>query len=276
MIVVNDDGLIDSRWFVIEATRTRAMQLELTLYRDVVVDFYTAVLLSPCFIEKALPKSIRDPALYNSENMSYNQIKQGEKLLYDETGCPWIVGYIPRDSFKEDTPVKVQAQLTGAANITVENITDYEFYSYNNQAVNADASRLTYTIGLYCEGAGGDDRPYYDYSITIDAYGNFTGFEERKAGSYKSGYTGIYNVRISPDEIRVAESNARAIASQYPQIAADLSNPGKAYLPTALSQSEVSRLLADEGKTIYESSTGKYYTIKLLRQQGGEKSKSVP
>ena len=169
ILVVNDDGVIDSRWFVIEATRTRAMQLELTLYRDVVVDFYGSVLQAPCFIEKALPKSIRDPALYNSENMSYNQIKQGEKLLYDETGCPWIVGYIPRDSFKEDTPVKVQAQLTGAANITVENITDYEFYSYNNQAVNADASRLTYAIGLYCEGAGGTNRPYYDYIITIDA-----------------------------------------------------------------------------------------------------------
>lgn len=119
ILVVNDDGVIDSRWFVVEATRTRAMQLELTLYRDVIVDFYTAVLRAPCFIEKALPKSIRDPALYNSENMSYNQIKQGEQLLYDETGCPWIVGYIPRDSFPQDTPVKVQAQLEGTAGITV-------------------------------------------------------------------------------------------------------------------------------------------------------------
>ncbi|MBO7693180.1 MAG: hypothetical protein J6T10_11180, partial [Methanobrevibacter sp.] len=81
-----------SRWFVIECDQTRGAQLKLKLHRDTVADFYDAVLDSPCFIEKAKLSGSND-LIFNSENMTYNQIKKKEILLKDETKTPWIVGY---------------------------------------------------------------------------------------------------------------------------------------------------------------------------------------
>ena len=48
------------------------------------------------FIEKATLDP-DNPLIFNSENMSYNQIKQSETLLKDGTECAWIVGYMARN-----------------------------------------------------------------------------------------------------------------------------------------------------------------------------------
>lgn len=66
--------VIVSRWFIIESVRTRSGQYELTLHRDLVADHYNEVLNAPMFIEKAT-LSENDIAIYNSENMTFNQIK---------------------------------------------------------------------------------------------------------------------------------------------------------------------------------------------------------
>lgn len=93
MLVVNEFNEIVSRWFIIESVRDRAGQYTLTLHRDLVADHYDELVNAPMFIEKAtLPDS--DPAIYNNENISVNQIKKSEDLLKDETNCPWIVGYM--------------------------------------------------------------------------------------------------------------------------------------------------------------------------------------
>ena len=146
MLAVNEEGEIDSRWFVIEAEYLRNSQYRIQLYRDVIVDNYDTVINAPCFIEKATPQSIRDPAIYNSEDMTYNQIKNGETLLWDETKCPWIVGYIPKDSFTTDTTVSVEAQLSGSADITVNRISDYPFYQYANTIVSGQVTNPTIQI----------------------------------------------------------------------------------------------------------------------------------
>lgn len=52
---------------------------------------------APCFVEKGIISNNNDPLLFNSENMSFNQIKQSETLLKDKTGCAWIVGYVSQD-----------------------------------------------------------------------------------------------------------------------------------------------------------------------------------
>lgn len=38
-----------------------------------------------------------NPLIYNKEQFNYNQIKKNEIFLYDETICPWIVGYMPKN-----------------------------------------------------------------------------------------------------------------------------------------------------------------------------------
>ena len=89
--------VIKSRWFIIEAQRTRSGQWNLTLHRDVIADYYNIILESPMFIEKATLLA-DNPLIFNSENMSVNQIKKNEYLLRDNSFCPWIVGYYAKDA----------------------------------------------------------------------------------------------------------------------------------------------------------------------------------
>ena len=42
--------------------------------------------------------------LFNKESMTYNQIKTDEIPLMDETGCGWVVGYVPKNFPKGDEP----------------------------------------------------------------------------------------------------------------------------------------------------------------------------
>lgn len=88
---------IHSRWFIIECVRTRAGQYKLALKRDVLVDFYNEVMNSPCFVEKGNIQDIDNPLLLNSEGMTFNQQKQKEYLLRDDTYSAWIVGYLKKN-----------------------------------------------------------------------------------------------------------------------------------------------------------------------------------
>lgn len=104
LLVVNGTKEIVSRWFIIDATRIAGGQWRLTLYRDVIADNYDAIMTAPCFIEKA-HLSLNDTMIYNSENMTYNQIKTKEYELRDSSNTAWIVGYINR-SLTVDKPIE--------------------------------------------------------------------------------------------------------------------------------------------------------------------------
>ena len=138
-MIVADGNDIESRWFVVESDIIRGGQYRLTLHRDVIVDSYDLVINAPCFIEKAT-LSNNDPFIFNGENMTFNQIKQAETPLKDETGCAWVVGYIPKDSFtgEESTrTVKTDFILADSADIVVENIEQWEYYPYITQKFNS-------------------------------------------------------------------------------------------------------------------------------------------
>lgn len=134
-LIVADGNDIESRWFVVESDIIRGGQYRLTLHRDVIVDSYDLVVNAPCFIEKAT-LSNNDPFIFNGENMTFNQIKQAETPLKDETGCAWVVGYIPKDSFTGEAStrtVKTDFILADSADIVVENIDKWEYYPYVTQ-----------------------------------------------------------------------------------------------------------------------------------------------
>lgn len=96
-LLVVENGDITSRWYVIDAEKTRGGQLLLTLHRDLVADYYTNLLSenTAIFVEKAIIPSSNN-LIFNSEDMSFNQIKTRETLLKDDTRCPWIVIYAAR------------------------------------------------------------------------------------------------------------------------------------------------------------------------------------
>lgn len=143
-LIVADGNEIESRWFVVESDIIRGGQYRLTLHRDVIVDSYDLVVNAPCFIEKAT-LSNNDPFIFNGENMTFNQIKQSETLLKDETQSAWVVGYIPKDAFPEGATVTGDAILDDSADITVAGIENWEYYQYQNTDFNALITDYTTT-----------------------------------------------------------------------------------------------------------------------------------
>ena len=149
LIAVEGTDTIVSRWFIIESTRTRAGQYQLTLHRDLIVDYYNVIKQSPIFIEKAiLPES--DNFIFNNEDMTFNQIKTSQTPLFDETGCPWVVGYIPRDSFSNPQTVEASISLTpDIADITIDSMDTWVYRKYINEDFNGYARNLNYNVYVH-------------------------------------------------------------------------------------------------------------------------------
>lgn len=96
LLLSETDSSIVSRWFIIHWDKIRGGQYQATLRRDLLADDYEAITTAPAFIEKGYVSGT-DSAIFNKENMTFNQIKQSEKLLIDESKTSWIVGYIAKD-----------------------------------------------------------------------------------------------------------------------------------------------------------------------------------
>lgn len=276
MLAVTEDGEIDSRWFVIESKYLRNSQYQVELYRDVIVDNYDTVINAPCFIEKATPTSIRDPAIYNSEDMTYNQIKHNETLLWDETKCPWIVGYIPRDSFKSDTPVSVEAQLSGSADITVEHLSDYPFYQYANTIVSGQITNPTIKIELtywlmHRTASGAFNNYYYNNTISLDQNGNYIG----KSDGNRIGQTlGYFWQQTNTSPLYVPKNNftdeyARQVVANMTSLSDDFHNKLSDYVESSLTPEQFAQLEKDKNKVIHETATGKYWRVTLTGDSSG-------
>ena len=133
-IVADDDNTIISRWFVMEyESLIYKNQYRAVLRRDVIADNFNAVIEAPCFIEKATITDKTDPAIFNNENMGFNQIKTSETLLKDLTNCPWIVGFVPSNSdFHTNADRIIHGYYNGYkytvyGAINLNNITDMPF-----------------------------------------------------------------------------------------------------------------------------------------------------
>lgn len=110
LVVSYDGSEISSRWFVTNVVKENFAQCRLSLQRDVVVDNYDEILSSPAFIEKGIPLNTSDSSIYNTENMSFNQIKTAHEPIKDELGVPWVVGYIPQNAFP-DADKRVEGEI---------------------------------------------------------------------------------------------------------------------------------------------------------------------
>lgn len=97
---------VHSRWFVLECKHNRKNQFVLTLRRDLFIDFAAEIDDADAYIEKAavnLPNvfpgtTTPDPALFNEEDFSANQIPTGVKWLKEDPDDDLvIVLYIAAD-----------------------------------------------------------------------------------------------------------------------------------------------------------------------------------
>lgn len=87
------DNYVTQRWFVTEAKRLQGQQYRLTLHRDLIADNYNEILNNDdTYVERGWC-DVSNPAIYNQEPITFNQIKTKQYPMWDSTMCPWIVMY---------------------------------------------------------------------------------------------------------------------------------------------------------------------------------------
>ena len=283
--VINNDNVINSRWFIVEQDRKRGGQYELTLKRDVLADNYNKVINSPIFLEKGFIDDVNDPLLYNSESMKLNQIKQLEIPLMDETKSGWVVGYIPSDAFPKVEPaydrVEKTVTIPMSADITVDGLSSWNYWQYcssnpNYKFMADEAGRRKVTVKIRSQkvSSGGRrivcdmvtaDYTFYPNSSDAGLYSQKnTGFIENSSGeawNFPQWYQdygpvtfiqGTINAGICANIFDPVRNNG-AFITALNSILGDSINIGDT--------SELRRL---QDKIILDSSTNTYYRISVI------------
>lgn len=248
---------IDSRWYVLECKRNRLGQYTLSLYRDTLGDYFNDIIDAPMFIEKSGRLNINDPAIYNNEDMSFNQIKTSETLLKDETGCAWVVGYIPRD-FKTDNEITIDYPLRGSADITVNKLSDWEYYNEINKQQSGTLINAVYGI-------------YTKYNNTMIAAGlNYDGSLYSFKGPYenikKITYPGLLDNGLQFNPPTPSNIDNRLVVDYRQNVfntTASSLNSEIIIDEDLLTQDQYSNILSLNGKIIYDKQTETYYKINV-------------
>lgn len=249
---------IISRWFVIDSVRVRAGQYRLSLYRDVVADWYEDILAAPMFIEKATLQ-LGNPLLFNNENMTFNQIKQSEHLLKDKTGCPWIVGYYAKNTPNENLSGTIATNDLNAVYDLAINV-PFENWEYN-ATINPyyiEPSKVNYRIYAMNMAASVGFQKQQGYL-------NFT-----KEGAYNY-WTYVSNLSASLSCEYKGDIIGRELEPLFKTNAASIYNNLKGYVDIPSAEA-TSYFLSLNGK-IVKDSTGRVFQLAI--QRGGVKSKVV-
>lgn len=178
-LVTVENREITSRWFIIDAERTRLNQYQMTLRRDLLADYFEDITNAPTFIEKATV-GYGNPLLLNPEDMTFNQIKTKETPIKDETECAWIVGYIDRKT--EAKSININSAVRQVP--TYDTWADAPFGSYRDTTVKTNVSDLYFS--MYYVPFAPPPAAELDYldKIQFNMYGDTT-FTERKLGLFE-------------------------------------------------------------------------------------------
>lgn len=266
-LIVADGNDIESRWFVVESDIIRGGQYKLTLHRDVIVDSYDLVVNAPCFIEKAT-LSNNDPFIFNGEDMTFNQIKQAETPLKDETGCAWVVGYIPKDSFTGEAStrtVKTDFILADSADIVVENIDRWEYYPYITQKFKSYYSEDPIFLGRAAM-MNGTVRMWTQWGSQGTSLNLTTAIYNRFYELVKDGGVVTTDLTLS----NMADVGVWGINCVQERAARNWAGSARTTLQSNLATTlglhtaeQTSTFLGLNSKTIYDSTAKKYYRIRI-------------
>ena len=244
-LVLDDQLAIVSRWFVIEAQRTRLGQYQVTLFRDVIADHLDSIKTSPAFIEKATLDD-EDPAIFNSENMTYNQIKTSETELRDVSNCAWIIGYLAKGETISGTVANnnIEDEVFENIGTTLEN---WEYYKVDGVLRgNVSSSSTVVRLGKNINTSVNLNtlQSYYDKD------GNYnTKFPSQAIGSGTTGVWINFNL-ATPSDFEVAFRDEINWNSLQSLIVTSLYQP----------DGDDEDILQYNGKII-KTSDGKYYRI---------------
>lgn len=257
-----------SRWFVLETTKLRGNQLELSLRRDLLADYFNEVLNAPVFIEKGNP-GINDPAIFNRESMTFNQIKKSEILLNGTKrsgkGNGWIVGYIA----KEETPTDI-GPCEGQAEVPTD-VDDFDDLPAALKALINDGTGEGYdTSDAYmlfpvAVTIGGTTTEYRDYRTHLSSGNTFRNYPDPTGSNL--GYARM-NFNSSSDSYR-SESiikNAYLSGKTSLNLTGKLSAWFSTNYPNAFNK-WVYGNYSQYNNLIY-TRNGKYYRLKITRVSG--------
>lgn len=253
---------ISSRWFILENKRERSGQYTLILRRDILADFYNDIIDCPMFVEKGTVGQ-NDPAIYNKEDMTFNQIKKSEFLLRDNTNVAWLVGYVANNYPYDDEgtipvdskTIKAKYNYFSQTDITVTSLSAWNYNKYRSQEyrVNPNGSQ-TYKI-------------FYKLDNILGTVGRFIEFDNN--GDYlKIG--DAYpesNLKVTP-ALYAYEYHIKNIIINYKNVI-NLMNVEA----NTIGQIENydNDFFALDGKTIKDVSTGNIYTIRLEQTSSTDK-----
>ena len=141
---------IHSRWFIMRQTEVSYNKYTFDLRRDVIGDNYQTVINSPVFIEKGFV-SAYSSAIFNDEQMTFNQIKKKEYLLKDQTNCPWLaIYYAQKDAEGNLYNLKGSFSYAMAADVILDGeINTWEYYNDCNLTAQTAVPTETVNKQLY-------------------------------------------------------------------------------------------------------------------------------
>lgn len=139
ILVVDENGEIDSRWFVVESVRLRNGQYKMSLCRDLLADYWENIASAPIYLEKGFC-GVNDNFIFNDEQITINQIKNREELLKDKTQSAWIVGYCaPTNKDENGDPTAEDIDVVYGVNngydFYAPTLQDWDFYKYKDKPI---------------------------------------------------------------------------------------------------------------------------------------------
>ena len=151
-MLVFDDAepyTIRSRWFAIDSQYQNGKQRTVTLRRDVLYDYSGSYGTAPAFIEKGAVAS-SDSAIYNLENMTFNQVLKSTTFIKDVSGRAWIACYLAKDRTEEYT-INLGTE-TSPNNIVIPKSSASCNQPYDLLLIPPDQYKITVPNGTYTNG----------------------------------------------------------------------------------------------------------------------------
>lgn len=268
-IVAEDDEIV-SRWFITEARRLRRNQYRLSLQRDLVADFYDKIKDSPLYVERGAVSDGSD-LIFNPEGGTYNQIKQSETLLKDESGIGWIVGYIPRNALDTATTVEATTEIatTGITSVAgIENWPYYDLTTNNNVLYNTIFDSNVIAMKGY---RGGTTAVVSGFDIENDtsdyATANISSWKQAwnalsfqpKGTETTSGLSSAFLFSDYTPTMPMSDEEKSAVTV----LKSTISSKFETKYPTVLSYSTLNGVLAYKDKYIMDTIDSKYYRVEV-------------
>lgn len=239
---------IKSSWFIMEHIRNTKGQYRLTLKRDLINDFYSKISEAPIFVEKGIVGE-EDPYIFNSEGIIVNQIKQREILLKDKTKTGWLVGYVARAQAGEENK-------TITSNTDIDYKWTSETYPYKTEYTNKRFSINT------------------DNNIQLIIPTEYARYSEIKPITTKVDLISkeVYsyydkNNYFSSTGDKPYYINNRPLATAPVNF---LQNAINDYVDEVIEKYTTSEILETNGDIIYDTTTLKYYKIKISLEGTGK------